>query len=181
MFEEADLIHRYSRADAIADGVLVDVTGTAREAGIRYPVALTAAAWERCVAVPPGVACQDEAGRLWDVLWLLRCAIGRSNGTEVRFGVHVRNHNREGIPPLVRLEAVCGPGDQGEPVVTVMPPEEDWRHGSARPPGGWPSCSPGEPVVRPRGPGVASRALFADNNPRLPARQGALPVGTPRR
>src|SRR5262249_12805414 len=46
----------------------------AREAGIRYPVALTRAVWQRCVAVPPGVLCQDEAGRLWDLAWMLACA-----------------------------------------------------------------------------------------------------------
>ena len=126
MFENFDLIHRYTRAQAIADGVLVDVSATAREAGIRYPVALTRAAWERCVSVPPGVACQDEAGRLWDVVWLLRCAIGRSKGgPEIRFAVHVRNDNRDRTPPLVRLKALCGPGDQGEPVITVMLPDED--------------------------------------------------------
>jgi hypothetical protein len=44
---------------------------------------------------------------------------------EVRFGVHVRNDNRDRTPPLVRLKALCGPGDQEEPVVTVMLPEED--------------------------------------------------------
>ena len=87
---------------------------------------MTRAAWERCVSVPPGVACQDEAGRLWDVVWMLRWAIGRGgDGPEVRFGVHVRNANREGTPPLVQLKAVCGPGDEGEPVVTVLMPEED--------------------------------------------------------
>ena len=68
MFEEADLIYRYTRAQAIEDGVLIDVSAVACEAGIAYPVALTSAAWGRCVAVPPGVECQDEAGRLWDVL-----------------------------------------------------------------------------------------------------------------
>jgi hypothetical protein len=68
MFDGADLIHRYSRADALRDGVLIDATATAREAGLRWPVALTAAVWERCVAVPPGVPYPDEAGRLWDVL-----------------------------------------------------------------------------------------------------------------
>jgi Family of unknown function (DUF6573) len=126
MFDQSDLIHSYSRAQAIEEGVLIDVSPTAKEAGIRYPVALTRAAWERCVTVPPGVACQDEAGRLWDVVYLLRCAIGRSDGgPEVRFGVHVRNDNREGTPPLVRLKAVCGPGDRGEPVLTVMLPDED--------------------------------------------------------
>jgi hypothetical protein len=125
MFEDSDLIHSYSRAQAIADGVLIDVSATAREAGIRYPVALTAAAWERCVSVPPGVACQDEAGRLWDVVFLLALAARRSSGPEVRFGVRVRNDNREGTPPLVRLKAVCGLGGDGSPCVTIMLPAED--------------------------------------------------------
>jgi hypothetical protein len=125
MFENADLIYSYTRADALRDGVLIDVSATAREAGIRWPVALTCAAWGRCVRVPPGVACQDEAGRLWDVLFLLALAARRSAGAEVRYGVHVRTDNREGTPPLVRLKALCGPGDGGEPVVTVMLPDED--------------------------------------------------------
>jgi hypothetical protein len=125
MFEDADLIHRYTRADAIRDGVLIDVSQTAREAGFASPVALTRAVWERCVAVPPGVVCQDEAGRLWDVLNLLRFAVRGQDGSEVRFGVHVRNDNRDRTPPLVRLKALCGPGDQGEPVLTVLLPTED--------------------------------------------------------
>jgi hypothetical protein len=126
MIENADLIHRYTRADAIRDGVLIDVSAVAREAGFRYPVALTCAVWERCVDVPLGVVCQDEAGRLWDVVWMLRCAIARSRDRNVvPFALHVRNDNREGTPPLVRLKAVCHAGDNGEPVVTVMLPQED--------------------------------------------------------
>jgi hypothetical protein len=127
MFENADQIHRYTRADAIRDGVLIDVSTTAREAGFRWPVALTAAVWAWCVAVPPGVVCQDEAGRLWDVLTMLRFAVRGSNGSarEVRFGVHVRNDNRDRTPPLVRLKALCGSGDEGEPVLTIMKPEDD--------------------------------------------------------
>jgi hypothetical protein len=126
MFDNGDPIFSYSLAQAIADGTLIDVSAVARKAGIRYPVALTAAAWGRCVAVPPGVVCQDEAGRLWDVLYQLRVTIGGSaGGPEVRFGVHVRNDNREGTPPLVRLKALCGPGDIREPVITVMVPGED--------------------------------------------------------
>jgi Family of unknown function (DUF6573) len=126
MFENADLIHVYTRADAIRDGVLIDVSAVAREAGYRYPVALTCAVRKRCVDVPPGVFCQDDAGRLWDVVWMLRCAIPRhSTGNVVPFALHVRNDNQEGTPPLVRLKAVCGPGDDGEPVVTVMMRDED--------------------------------------------------------
>jgi hypothetical protein len=127
LFGGADLVHRYTRADALRDGVLIDASAAAREAGIRHPLALTRAAWERCVTVPPGVLCQDEAGRLWDVLTMFRLAIRPSKGAacEVRFAVHVRSDNRERTPPLVRLKAVCGPGDQGEAVVTVMLPDED--------------------------------------------------------
>jgi hypothetical protein len=114
----------YTCAEAHRDGVLIDVSLTAREADIRYPVALTVAAWVKCVAVPPGVLGQDEAGRLWDVVYRLALAVRRRSGAEVRFAVHVRNDNREGAPPLVQLKAVCGPGDRGEPVVTVMEPGE---------------------------------------------------------
>jgi hypothetical protein len=47
MFDNDDLIHSYSRARALADGALVDVSAVAREASIRFPVALTRAVWER--------------------------------------------------------------------------------------------------------------------------------------
>jgi hypothetical protein len=77
MFDDADLIHRYGRADALRDGVLIDVSATAREAGLRWPVALTRAARGRCVTVPPAVVCQGEAGRLWGVAWMLARAICR--------------------------------------------------------------------------------------------------------
>ena len=80
----------------------------------------------RRMAVPHGVQFQDKPGQLWDVLLLLCLAIGRSDGgAEERFGVHARDSNRESTPPLVRLKAVCGTGDQGEPVLTVMMSEED--------------------------------------------------------
>src|ERR1035438_9146135 len=74
------VIYSYTRAQAVADGVQVDVTKTAQEAGIKFPVFLTRTVFEACVAVPPDVAGQDEAGRLWDVVWMLRFAILRSHG-----------------------------------------------------------------------------------------------------
>ena len=91
-------------AQAIADGVLIDATELAKEAGFRLPVALTSGVWAECVAVPAGVAGQDETGRLWDVLTLLHFAIARqkSDGQRVDFAVHVRNDNRAGDPPLVQ-------------------------------------------------------------------------------
>ena len=122
-----ELIFRYTRTQAMADGVLVDVSETAREAGFRIPVALTHAVWAEYVAVPEGVEGQDEAGRLWDVLWMCRFGISREQdeGSETRFQLHVRNDNRPGEPPLVTLKAHIGPGDEGEPVLTIMTPDED--------------------------------------------------------
>jgi hypothetical protein len=90
------------------------VSAVACEAGIRYPVALTAAVWACCVAVPPGVECQEEAGRLCDVVWMLRCAVRRAQGSVIAFALHLRNDNRAGTPPLVHPKAVCGPGDEAE-------------------------------------------------------------------
>src|SRR5262249_26492480 len=52
-------------------------------------------------------------------------SIKRHGGRVVPFALHVRNDNRERTPPLIRLKAVCGPGDDGEPVLTVMRPDED--------------------------------------------------------
>ncbi len=122
-----ELIFSYSRAQAIADGVLVDVSDTAKEAGFTMPVALTRAVWDSYVEVPKGVVAQDKAGRLWDILWMCRNAIGRaqSDGPELLFQLHVRNSNRRGTPPLVTLKAVCGPGDNASPVITIMLPDED--------------------------------------------------------
>jgi hypothetical protein len=69
---------------------------------------------------------RGDGGRLRDEQIIIRSVLcGEGGGAGVRFGVQVRNDNREGTPPLVRLKAVCSPGDQGEPVVTVMLPSED--------------------------------------------------------
>lgn len=125
---EWQLISAYTRKQAIADGCLIDVTETAEEAGFQVPVALTRTVWARYVEVPEGVECQDEAGRLWDVLCMCRHWIlfRREPGQYViRFVVHVRNDNHEGEPPVVQLKAVCGPADDGSPCITIMLPDED--------------------------------------------------------
>ena len=124
--EGFDLIYSYTRVQAIADGVLVDVTETAQEAGFHDPVAMTATVFGAYVEAPADVPGQDADGRLWDILWMLRHAIRRSsdNGRQLLFQLHVQNS--ESTPPeLVTLKAVCGPDDDGWPVVTIMLPHED--------------------------------------------------------
>lgn len=118
------LIYSYTRAEALADGVLVDASALARDCGFRFPVALTSAAWADCVAVPLDVCGQDETGRLWDVLNCLAFAARQGKQADtVWFSVVVRTSDTH--HETVKLKAVCGPGDEGEPVVTVMLPGED--------------------------------------------------------
>ena len=113
-----EVISSYSRAQAIEDGVLVDVTETAREARIKYPVALTRAVFERCVALPPRYrGLEDVKGRLWDVLSMFRFAARRGGDTLLYKLIVTRR--------TVILKAVIGPGDTPAPVITIMLPDED--------------------------------------------------------
>ena len=126
------VVFAYSRRQAIEDGVLVDVTEIAREAGFRIPVALSRSVWERLVALPEGYqGFQDEAGRLWDVLWMARhYALRASNSDRVRMCVLVRDIRKDlrdsNRPPRRHFPIVAiGAGDEGEPVITILWPEDD--------------------------------------------------------
>lgn len=122
-----EVIYAYTRAQALADGVQVDVSTTAKEAGIRFPVFITRTAFDAYVTMPQGVTGQDEAGRLWDVVWMLRFAISKARSGQDRmpFALYVRNDNRR--PKLVKLIATCGALDMDDPqpAITVMLPDED--------------------------------------------------------
>lgn len=122
---EWKLIHSYTRAEALADGVLRDATLSALAVGFRTSVALTAACWAECVSFPLVCAEETEFDRLWNVLVALRRALLQpdSSGSDVDFRVEVRRRAEAG--ELVRLKAVFGLGDAGEHVVTIMLPGED--------------------------------------------------------
>lgn len=115
------LIQISNRKEAIADGALIDVTATAQEAGIRHPTAVTREVWERFVKVPQGAVGQDEAGRLWDILWMLQIAARKSAPKETSLQFTLWVHDGEEMQ-YVLLKAICGPGDDLEPVITVMLP-----------------------------------------------------------
>jgi len=125
MFEDADLIHRYTRAEALEDGTLVDVTETAKGVGFRIPVALTRTAWSDCVAWAEEdnerVIYQDESGRLWDLLWMaINAARRNTEASRLEFKVlRVPRDSRTGQPVSVTLVLDIGPGDQGEAVITI--------------------------------------------------------------
>jgi hypothetical protein len=122
-----EVIYSYSRSQAVTDGVQVEVTKTAQEVGIKFPVFLTRAVFDQYVAVPEGVTGQDEAGRLFDVVWMTRFAILRARPGVDRLPValYVRNDNHRA--KLVKLIATCGPLDidDPQPAITLHLPDED--------------------------------------------------------
>jgi hypothetical protein len=123
---EFSIIIGCTRAQALDEGLLVDVSSTAKELGIKAPTALTRAVWDRYVLLSPAAekACNDERGRLWDILWMFRnAAVRKPDSSEVIFELSVVTESIE--PSLVKLKAVCGPGDDAELVFTIMLPEED--------------------------------------------------------
>lgn len=123
LFTPADLIHVYTRAQALEDGFLVDVTTAAAEAGFHAPTALTYAAWTIIENIPARLkGFNDLQGRLWDVLWLASLAARRNpQSSQIAFRV-ILPHGRYQYQDF---KLVCGPGDAGELVLTIMLPEED--------------------------------------------------------
>lgn len=135
-----ECICSYTRAQALDDGILVDVTNMAREAGFKWPTAMTRTVYERYVDVPKELAGQqDVSGRLWDVLRMLWVNVrtNKINGDRGEFKVLVRfpvaaewqpnetpHSDGDGLR-LVALKSVSGPGDDGEPCITIMLPDED--------------------------------------------------------
>ena len=123
-----EVIYSYTRAQAIEDGVLADVTETAREAGIKFPVAVTEALWTGYIEPDEGLKSlgQSVDGRLWDVLWMFRCAASKFEGDTLFFDViFTMPHGKETRQQTIKLKAICGPGDSMEPVITIMLPNED--------------------------------------------------------
>ena len=132
-------ISTYTRAQAIEDGTLIDVSSTAREAGIVWPVAITAAAWADSVEWTDatekrkGFTGQSESGRLWDVVWMLSLAVRAAmrRGLEASweplfYGLYRTPREGRGVQPRkVVLKFVVGPDDNGRPCITVMLPGED--------------------------------------------------------
>lgn len=124
-------IFSYTRAQAIADGTLVDVTSVARGFGFCIPVAITAAAWQDCVHWTPSDSAaqthQDEVARLRDVLWIaLHAAKAAPQSEVVPFQLsRIPRDGRSNVPRLARLKMMVGPGDCGEPVITILLPNED--------------------------------------------------------
>ena len=119
--------HSYTRARAIADGVLINASGPAKAFGFKIPVAVTASVWADCVVWDQNAETlpQNDAQRLWDLLSAARLETGYSpNPTRQCFKL-LRVAHGGSHPELVELIAYVDIDDQGEPLMTIMQPGED--------------------------------------------------------
>ena len=134
-FDNVDVIYTYSRAQAISDGTLVDVSETAREAGFKVPTVLTQAVWNECVEWSDAdnerqKTYQDQKGRLWDVLWMasnaMRATARRDPGASVLL-FKLLCVPRSGTAEAVEkeLKVMIHGGDSAEVVATILLPNED--------------------------------------------------------
>lgn len=124
---EPYMIYSYTRQQAIDDGVLIDVTANAREAGFSLHTAVTDNLFHGYVVPPAGIDGsfgQSALGRLHDLFVLARVAAGSEpDGDRVVFKVGFLMH--PGHLETVQVILHIGPGDQGEAVLTLMLPEDD--------------------------------------------------------
>ena len=124
-------IYIYTRAQAIEDGELVDISKMAKESGFKIPVAVTRTVWDKYIEWADEDCArqtsQDQSGRLWDVLWMLYVACKKSKDEScIQYKLHVvprDGHSR--APSLTGLKSVISGGDDGKPVITIMLPCED--------------------------------------------------------
>ena len=122
LFANAPVVSSYSRARAIEDGVLVDVSAIARFVGFTYPVAFGSAAFAEVTGFESDAATEEVTAFVRAVLRALHEAIRCSGGDAdtILFEVNGRHGGAR-----VALKSLVGPGDAGEPVITILFPNED--------------------------------------------------------
>jgi len=118
-----DLIYGYGRAQAIEDGILVDLTALPiTKEHFKYPLACSSRVWSLVLdAVRDPDASSDLDGILHDIYWMAKQG-NATNASERVFCVSIR---KDGELQEFHMRLTCGPGDHLEPVLTLMFIDED--------------------------------------------------------
>ena len=118
-----------SRTAAIASGHLYDVSDVAQDAGFKWPVAFTRAAWNECVrwrdADSANQVFQSERVRLIDILRVCAYTIRMADPDESRMNFEIARIPRDGeslSASHVTLQIAAHMGDEGQPVLTILLP-----------------------------------------------------------
>ena len=118
-----NIIFCYTRKDAINDGTFIDITNTAKEAGIKWETAITSNLYHKYINPKPMPSCQDEKGRLWDVVWMLYCCIkgkiGKCDGNMATFPV-IFDGKEVTLWAVIEAQSPTDP----TPAINIMLPED---------------------------------------------------------
>lgn len=124
-----------TRREAIEEGELIEITRMGKDVGIAYPLAVSARAAE-CLVPFPNIPQETVTENLWDTLHAFREKAEATVETVFAFSVSLYQN---GLVPTVTLKAAVSPGDDGEPVITIMTPEENWEAMGGEMPGAGPA------------------------------------------
>lgn len=120
-----NVIYSYTRKQAIEDGVLVDLNQIIpiKESGYKYPVVCTSMVWGIIdKAVKNEKYCNDYEGVVWDILHMSRNYMIKRWQSGGIFRVIITGAGRK---RTYDFKIECHGGDEGEPVLAIMLPEED--------------------------------------------------------
>ena len=124
MDQDWNVIFSYTRKQAIEDGVLIDVTDQAKQMGFKVNTVVTDHLFGDYLTPPAGLEGEGQSleGRLHDLLFkTLIAAKTFGGGSRIEFDVLFLMSPSKWA--TVKILAVMGPGDPGEPVLTSMLPE----------------------------------------------------------
>lgn len=125
--EDFNLIYSYTRAQSIADGVLVDISQEAQALGFRVPVAVTGTLYNKYIECSDymKITGENTIGRLCELLESLIKAIRDISGSvgelHFQFSVEMKGAGLTEVP----VWACVNFGDSGERVITIMLEGED--------------------------------------------------------
>ena len=110
---------------AIASGVLIDVTPTAQQLGFSFPISITKPLWEVGIAPTDTIGEEEKLHRLRDVLiaFRLRLASQPTVSPLIDFPALLA-FPPNGAPQLIPLFALIQPDEQNRAMATLLLPNE---------------------------------------------------------
>lgn len=121
----SEVIYSYTRKQALEDGVLVDLNQfiPIHESGYKYPIACTETVWNIInAAVKNKKYCNDYEGVIWDIIYMSRFKSQAISASTHLYKVIITGVSRQ---RTFTFKIMVHPGDNMEPVITIMLPEED--------------------------------------------------------
>ncbi|MEI1280257.1 DUF6573 family protein [Leptospira venezuelensis] len=129
-FEDFEIIDSYTRAEAIKDGGLIDLSNGEFSHLVKriykYPLAVTAGVWHEIRWIVENSNDQVSFENVIEVM-LKATILNKTKVIDESSHLFRLNLSIQDLPgPSYRdFKIICGPGDNASPVLTILLPEED--------------------------------------------------------